>query len=173
MGAQMSDNEFAQRAAALARSNVEETLISASRQYEDAVRQNDEYSASFALEQYAEAQKKYEMLTGAGQQQQNSGQLSNAQRNFLSRRAGGGDELSPARMRDYALAHTRAVNAGLQVDSPQYFAAIAHYADTMGDGRQPPLTEREAAKISGIDERTYAANLQRLRALKAAGQYSD
>jgi hypothetical protein len=88
-------------------------------------------------------------LTGANQPQQQSGQLSNRQVNFLSRRAALGDDLSPSRMKDYALAHTRAVNAGLEVDSPQYFAAVERSVDTMGDGRQPLLDERSAAQICG------------------------
>lgn len=171
----MADNQFAERAAKMAVERVEEKLIKAQRQYEDAMRFDDDISASKAFEKYVRRKEEYDRLTGAGQQQQQQQQpgLSVAQRNFLSRRAAGGDELTPQRMKDYGLAHTRAVNAGLQVDSPEYFAAIERYADTMGDGRQPPLNEREAARISGISEQEYAANAAKLRALKAAGHYRD
>jgi hypothetical protein len=163
------EDEFAHRAAALARANLEEQLIQASRTYEDSLRSNDEYSASAALEQYTEAQHKYNLLTGANQPRQPG--LSVAQQNFLSRRAALGDELSPQRMKDYALAHTRAVNAGLEVDSPQYFAAVERSVDTMGDGRQPVLDERSAAKVCGVSDEVYAANAQKLRAMKARGEY--
>jgi hypothetical protein len=171
MEAQMSD-EFATRASQLALKDLEDGLIQSSREYEDAQRTGDEYSAAVALKNYAQAQRDYEALAGTGQQQQQSG-LSAAQRNFLSRRAAGGDDLSPARMRDYALAHTRAVNAGLQVDSPEYFAAIARHADSMGDGRQKPLDEREAAKLCGISDQEYAQGAAKLRALKAQGMYNE
>jgi hypothetical protein len=171
----MADEGFVDRAAKIAVDQVEQNLIQAERDYVDAMRESDEILAADALRRYAEGKSAYDTLTGANQpqQQQQAGQLSVAQRNFLSRRAAGGDDVTPQRMRDYALAHTRAVNAGLQVDSPQYFAAIEKYADTMGDGRQKPLDEREAARISGVDEETYAAMRARLRALKAAGQYQD
>ena len=169
----MAHDEFAARAARLAASNVEEGLIQAQRDYQDAQRSGDEYTAADALKRYAECKRDYDLLTGTGQQQQASGQLSNAQQNFLSRRLAGGDELSPSRMRDYALAHTRAVNAGWPVDSAEYFAAVARSADTMGDGRQPPLNEREVAKMCGIDERVYAANAAKLAALKRSGRYQD
>jgi len=99
----------------------------------------DEPNAAHALKNCVAAKQQYDALTQASRPPQSaSGQLSNTQRNFLSRRVAGGDELSPQRMEDYALAHTRAVNAGLEVDSPQHFAAVAHHADTMGDGRQRP-----------------------------------
>jgi hypothetical protein len=38
----------------------------------------------------------------------------------------------------------------------------------MGDGRQPPLNEREAAKLCGVDEQTYAINAQKYQAMKGA-----
>jgi hypothetical protein len=177
MEATMADEQFAARAAQLAVSDIEQHLIQSTRDYQDAQRDSDELTAADALKRYADYKQQYDILTGAAerqqQSQQQSGQLSNAQRNFLSRRAAGGDELSATRMKDYALAHTRCVNSGIPVDSPQYFQAIAHYADTMGDGRQKPLDEREAAKIAGVDERTYAANAERLRALKRAGNYQE
>ena len=75
----------------------------------------------------------------------------------MSRRAALGDDLTPERMRDYALAHTRATNAGLEADSPQYFAAVERSVDTMGDGRQPVLNEREAARVCGVSDELYAA----------------
>jgi hypothetical protein len=35
------------------------------------------------------------------------------------------------------------------------------------------LTEREAARISGVDDATYQANKKKLQDLKALGFYSD
>jgi hypothetical protein len=173
MEAKMSGEEdFAERAAALARAGLEERLISASRQYEDSLRSNDEYSASSALQEYAAAKRDFEALSPQ-QQRQQSGQLSNAQRNFLSRRQAGGDQLDAKRMADYARGHERAVAAGFQPDTPQYFAAVAGHVDHLGDGKIPPLTEAEVARMCGIDERTYAANAERLRALKRAGHYQE
>ena len=168
----MSD-EFNQRAAQLALSDIERDLIQASRDFEDATRSQDEYLAADAMKRYAEHKKNYDELAGTGQQQQPSGQLSTAQVNFLSRRQAGGDHLDGKRMQDYARGHDRAVAAGLEPNSPQYFNAVSHYVDHLGDGRIPPLDEREAARISGISEQEYSAHAQRLRALKAAGHYRE
>ena len=112
----MADDNFAERAAQLAVSQAEEKVIKAQRKFEDAQRYGDDVTASKALSKFAKRKEELERLTGANQPQQQPGQLSVAQRNFLSRRAAGGDDITPQRMRDYALAHTRAVNAGLQVD---------------------------------------------------------
>jgi hypothetical protein len=165
----MADPEFADRAAQLAVADAERDLITASRNYEDAQRDGDEISAAVAMRDYAASKKVYDTLTGADQPRQPG--LSNAQRNFLSRRAALGDELTPSRMRDYSLAHTRAVNAGLQPDTPQYFAAVERSVDTMGDGRQPVLDERSAAKMCGVSDEVYAANAARLRSMRATGQH--
>lgn len=177
MGAKMppDDPEFASRAAQIATNEIEKNLISATRSYEDAVRDGDEALAAAALQDYAVYKHQYDALTGGGQQQQHqpSGQLSTAQRNFLSRRAAGGDELTAERMNQYAQGHQRAVSAGLKPDSPEYFKAVEFYVDHQGDGRIPPLDEREAARISGISEQEYAAGAAKLRALKAAGHYQD
>jgi hypothetical protein len=168
------DPEFASTALQVAAFELQEEITTAQRAYEDAQRYQDPNSAGHALRDYISAKQRYDSLVQATSPPQNAnGQLSNAQRNFLSRRVAGGDELTPQRMKDYALAHTRAVNAGLEVDSDAYFRAVAHHADTMGDGRQPPLDEREAAKISGVDEETYAHHARTLRALKARGLYQD
>ena len=169
----MADDGFAQTAIQQAAFSLQEEVLTAQRQYEDSVRYEDTAGAGRALTDYLEAKQRLDSLVQAARPQQNANQLSNAQRNFLSRRVAGGDELSPQRMKDYALAHTRAVNAGLEVDSPQYFAAVAHHADTLGDGRQKPLDEREAAKIAGVDEETYAHHARTLRALKARGYYNQ
>ena len=124
------------------------------------------------MKNYAAAKRDYETLTGAGQQQQPTpGQLSVAQRNFLSRRQAGGDQLDAKRMQDYARAHDRAMAAGLRADSPEYFSAVERAVDLQGDGRMPPLNEREAARLCGVDERTYAENAAKLAALKARGDY--
>ena len=76
-------------------------------------------------------------------------------------------------MRDYALAHVRATNAGLEPDTPQYFAAIERAVDTMGDGRQPLLDERSAAKICGVSDEEYAAQAAKLHNMRLRGEYGD
>jgi hypothetical protein len=153
---------------------LEEQLIQEARAYEDAKRHGDEQSASEALLAYTDKKRQWDALTGSGQQQQQqSGQLTVAQRNFLSRRAAGGDQLDGKRMADYARAHDKALAAGLQQDTPEYFTAVESYVDHLGDGRQPPLNEREVAKMCGIDEETYAQGAEKLRALKASGLYKE
>ena len=167
-------DEFTERAAQLATQAVETELIAATRDYEDAQRLGGEEGASLAadaIKRYAQHKRDFDELTGANQPRQQSGQLSVAQRNFLSRRAALGDDLTPERMRDYALAHTRATNAGLEVDLSQYFAAVERSVDTMGDGRQPVLDEREAARVCGVSDELYAAQAARLRAMKRNGSY--
>jgi hypothetical protein len=173
MEAQMADNELAAEAAKLAIADLERDLVTASRLYEDSVRDGDTASAAYALRDFNSKQVEYNSLTGANQGQQQSGQLSNAQQNFLSRRAALGDELTPARMDDYARAHTRAIAAGLTPDTPQYFKAIEMAVDTQGDGRQPPLTERTAAELCGVSPEEYAQGAARLRSLKQRGFYQD
>jgi hypothetical protein len=168
----MSD-EFAATALQVAAFDLQEQVLTAQRQYEDAQRYEDPHGAGRALQDYLSAKQRLDSLTQANKQQNSNGQLSQASRNYLSRRVAGGDQLTPQRMRDYVLAHTRAVNAGLQPDSAEYFAAVSHHADTMGDGRQPPLDEREAAKIAGVDEETYSHHARTLRQLKARGLYQD
>jgi hypothetical protein len=170
----MANDEFTRQAVGLATRELEENLIQAGRTYEDAARSNDPETAAYALKAYTEAQIAYEKLTGTGgNQQPQQAELSNAQRNFLSRRAAMGDDLSPQRMQDYARAHVRAVAAGWEPDTPQYFAAIEGCVDSQGDGRQSQLNERSAAEISGITDAEYAANAQKLRQLKARGYYQD
>jgi len=164
-------DDFAHQAAQQAVRDLEENLIQASRAYEDAQRSGDTYTAAEAMKMYRAAERSYADMTGAGQPHQNaSGKLSNAQQNFLSRRAALGDDLTPDRMKDYALAHTRAMNAGIEVDSPQYFAAIERSVDSMGDGRQPQLNEREAARICGVSDETYAANAAKMWGMKRRGE---
>jgi hypothetical protein len=169
-------DDFTNRAAQLATQAVETELINATRDYEDAARLGGEDGVSLAadaLKRYAQHKREFDELTGANQPQQQSGQLSVAQRNFLSRRAALGDEITPSRMKDYALAHTRAVNAGLESDTPQYFAAIERAVDSMGDGRQPLLDERSAAQICGVSDEVYAANAAKLRNMRLRGEYGS
>ena len=141
----MSD-EFNQRAAQLALSDIERDLIQASRDFEDATRSQDEYLAADAMKRYAEHKKNYDELAGTGQQQQPSGQLSTAQVNFLSRRQAGGDHLDGKRMQDYARGHDRAVAAGLEPNSPQYFNA----ATTAGAKSRRTLPRRLEFNRKGI-----------------------
>jgi hypothetical protein len=166
-------DDFINRTVQLALSDVERNLIQASRDYEDAVRDGDEYSGAEAFRRYAENKKTFDEMTGGGSQQQQSGQLSAAQKSFLSRRQAGGDDLTPQRWADYARAHDKAVAAGLQPDTDAYFRSIEFYVDHQGDGRQPPLSQTEAARISGISDEEYSAGAAKLAALKRAGHYQD
>ena len=91
-------DDFTNRAAYLAAQAVETELINATRDYEDAQRLGGEDGASLAadaLKRYATHKREFDELTGANQPQQQSGQLSVAQRNFLSRRAALGDDITP------------------------------------------------------------------------------
>jgi hypothetical protein len=164
--------DLTNQAVHLAIKDLERDLIEAGRQYEDAEMAQDAHSMSYALQQYNLKQGELERLTGSGQGQQQSG-LSEAQKEFISRRIKGGDDMSPAREQDYYTAHARAVNAGWQIDSPQYFAAVAGHLDSMGDGRQRPLDEREAAKLCGLTPEEYAQGAAQVRALRRAGYYQD
>lgn len=165
------DPQFNAKAVNIAASEVESNLIAATRSFEDAQRTGDEYAAAAAMREYAALKTQYDILTTPPQQQQQPGQLSVATRNYLSRRAAGGDQIDGQRWNDYIRGHQKAVAAGLQPDTPQYFDAISHYVDHLGDGRIPPLTESEAAAITGCDPQTYAQNAAHLRALKKAGHY--
>jgi hypothetical protein len=82
----MADDDFTNRAAALAVREAERDLTMASRAYEDARRDGDELMAASAFREYANAKSAYDVMTGRDQpqRQQQAGQLSNAQRNFLS-----------------------------------------------------------------------------------------
>jgi hypothetical protein len=170
----MADREFANRAVQLAAADIETNLINFERDYQDALRVGDEALAAEALKSYSTYKFQHDSLTGANQPRHQSSELSVAQRNFLSRRASLGDDLTPSRMKDYSLAHTRAVNAGLQPDSAEYFRAVERSVDTMGDGRDPSglLDEKKAAKLCGVSDEVYAANAAKLRAMKARGEYS-
>jgi hypothetical protein len=170
---QMADHrqEFANQAAAEAIATLEEELIQASRAYEDAERYG--YSAGDAVTRCNKAKVELDALTGANQPRQAQQQLSPAAQQYLQKRVAGGETLSPARWQDYLRGHQQAVAAGWQPDTPQYFAAVSGYVDHLGDGRQPPLDEREVCKMLGLSEDEYAAQAQKLRALKAQGHYGD
>lgn len=173
MEAPMAD-EFTNQATQLALKDLEDNLIAAARQFEDAQRNGDPTSVAYAadaLKNYAAAKREYDALAGGDQRQRQAGRLSNAQVNFLSRRQAGGDQLDARRMQDYARGHDKALAAGLAPDTREYFSAVEQYVDHLGDGRQPPLNEREAAKMCGVDEQTYAINAEKLRAMRARGEY--
>lgn len=55
---------------------------------------------------------------------------------------------------------------GLRVDSPEYFSAVEGHVDHLGDGRQPPLNEREVATMCGISEQEYAGQAAKLRGIR-------
>jgi len=167
----MADNDFASEAAKLAIADLERDLVTASRLYEDSVRDGDTASAALAMREFASRQAEYNSLTGANEPRQPG--LSTAQANFLSRRSAGGDELSPQRLEDYGRGHHKALAAGWAENSPEYFRAVEGYVDSLGDGRSRPLDEREAAKLCGLTDQEYSANADRLAALKRDGHYQD
>jgi hypothetical protein len=84
-----------------------------------------------------------------------------------------GDELSPQRLEDYGRGHHKALAAGWTENSPEYFKAVEGYVDSLGDGRQPVLTERTAAELCGVSAEEYAQGAARLRSLKQRGFYQD
>jgi hypothetical protein len=172
----MADNDFNSRAVQTAINDVEQQLIQANRDFEDAERSQDELLAADAMKRYAQHKRDLDELTGATEQQrqQQSGQLSAAQKSFLSRRQHGGDDLTtPQRWADYARAHDKAVAAGLQPDSDAYFRSIEFYVDHQGDGRIAPLTQTEAAQLCGVTDEEYAQQAQKLARLKREGHYQD
>jgi len=156
----MADEAFVARAAELALADAHEALVQATRAWEDSNRYQDETSGAQALAAYVEAKQKYDALAGTDnkQQQNDAGQLSAATRNFLSRRVAGGDEITPARWQEYLRGHHRAIAAGFEPDTTEYFHAVAGHVDSAGDGRQPPLDEQTAAKISGISPEEYSCS---------------
>ena len=166
----MSD-KFSDEVARLAIDELRDDLVQAQRNFEDAQRTGDAYSAARAMRDYNSAKLEFDKIVNDPQRQ--AGQLSGPQQNFLARRQALGDELTPQRMADYARGHVRAVAAGLEEDSPAYFKAIEMHVDNLGDGRQKPLDEREAARLCDIDDATYAANADKLRWLKQRGFYQE
>ncbi len=171
----MADDEFVRQTAAIAINEAEHQLREARHAYENAAAYGDAETGSHALSQYAEAKARLDVLHSNNRQQNNNstGQLSAATRNFLSRRVAGGDELTPARWQEYLRGHHRAIAAGFEPDTTEYFHAVAGHVDSAGDGRQPPLGEQEAARISGISEAEYAQHAQTLRYLKSRGMYNE
>ena len=165
-------DDFDAAASQVAIRALEEELIQASRNFEDAKRSGDFESAGYAMAAANEAQLKLDKLTGAGQPQP-QGYIP-AEVNLLSRRRAMGDDVdSPARMRDYEIGAAKALQAGWERGSPQYIKAIEMYVDNLGDGRQAPLNEHTAAELCGISPAEYAQNAEKLRWLKAKGYYQD
>jgi hypothetical protein len=167
-------DDFDDRAASNALRLALEERKQATRNYEDAKEIDDDVSAGYAADALVIAQDKIDRLTGTNRAQQQSGELTYTQKNFLSRRAALGDELSPARMQDYARAHVRAVAAGWTPDTPEYFSAIEKCVDGQGDGREPVLDERGAARIceskyGSVSDQEYAQNAQKLAWLRQRG----
>ena len=166
-------DRFTDQTVQIAVQELERELVEAGRQFEDAQRDNDPHSAAWALKEYNAKQAELDRLVGNNQPQQQSGELTHAQRNFLGRRQALGDELSPQRMQDYAQAHVRAVAAGLTPDSPQYFKAIEMAVDSQGDGRQTQLNEHEVAKMCGLSPEEYAQGAAIVAQRKRQGFYQD
>jgi hypothetical protein len=173
MEAKAMSDDFANTALQQAAFSLQEEVLTAQRAYEDSQRYEDTAGAGRALQDYLSAKQRLDSLVQAANPPQANGQLSNAQRNFLSRRQAGGDVLDENRLRDYRRGHDKAMAAGLELDSPQYFRAVEHFVDHLGDGRKPVLDATEAAKISGVDPDTYNHHAKTLRALKARGMYQD
>jgi hypothetical protein len=165
--------EFANQAAAGTVERLQELMADASEEYRQAERYNDYEGSINALSNYTRAKVELDVLTGANQPQQ-QGQLTPAQQNFIARRVRGGDDLeSPRRQRDYAMAHNFAVRGGLQVDSPEYYAACERYLDHAGDGRQKPLSESDVARMCGLTDDEYRVQAEKLQQLKREGHYRE
>lgn len=76
--------------------------------------------------------------------------LTPAQKNFLSRRIAGGDELTKDRVQDYIDGHHKALAARLKVGTPRYFATITDHLDGPREQtEQPARREQPAPKSSG------------------------
>jgi hypothetical protein len=169
MASNLSDQAYA-----IALNNVEDELLESTRAFEDAQRQGDPHSMAYAYERMTEVVAKRDRMTGANEQQQGGGELSAAQQQFLDHRARMGDDWSsPSRRADYTQAHIRAISAGWEIDSPQYFRAVTGHIESCGDGRSPVLNEHSAAELCGISDQEYAANAARLRQLKRSGHYQE
>lgn len=170
----MADNdEFVAQSARIAIGEAEENLIQAQRQYEDAARYGDANSGSTALAEYVAAKQRLDMLTGATtNKQNNAGQLSEASRRFIEKRVQAGEQITEEKWAEYLKGHHAAIGAGFTPDSDAYFKCVEGHLSAVGLG-SPPLSEREAARISGLSEAEYAREAQKFRALKARGYYND
>jgi hypothetical protein len=166
----MSD-KFAYAAQQRAVRKLERDLVEVSRAYEDAAENNDLETATWAMESFNETQLKLKELKGENEPQQQG--LLDSEKDFIARRIAQGDELTPARWRDFEIGAARALQAGWERGSPQYLKAIAGHIDSLGDGRQPPLDERQVARMCGLSDEEYAAGQHEIRARKRAGYYQE
>jgi hypothetical protein len=157
-GGSSNGDEFVNETAQIALSEVERNLVQATRDFEDAARDGDRYLGADAYRRYMENKTTFDKMTDGDQPQQQQQQqpgLSVAQRNYLSRRAYGGDQLTPQRMGDYAKGHERAVAAGfrsqvvriagigLLIDATEYFSCVSNYVDHLGGSNEVAITEIE------------------------------
>ena len=170
----MADDEFSQQAAAIAIAAAEETLIEATRQYQDAARYGDAQSGADALSYYTIARQKYEALINAGSNnQQNAGQqLSEPTRRFLQKRIDAGEQINDQTWQEYLRGHHAAVGAGFTPDSDSYFRCVEGHLTAAGLGK-PPLDATEAAKISGLSPNEYNQQARKFAQLKARGYFQD
>ena len=60
---------------------------------------------------------------------------------------------------------------GVPDDSPQYFELMSMVVEPQN--YQPMMTPNEAAKISGLDAKTYNNGVRRFLSEKAAGSHRD
>jgi hypothetical protein len=133
---------------------------------------------AYAYERMTEVVAKRDRMTGANDQQQQGGELSAAQRQFLDHRSRMGDDWSaPNRRQDYVAGHIEAVKAGWEIDSPQYFNVVKNYVERCGNGGVV-LDEKGAARIceskyGSVSDQEYAQNAQKLAWLKQRGFYQD
>jgi hypothetical protein len=118
----------------------------------------------FSLE--ADLQSRYLQLEPREQQQQ----MSQAKQEWIARRQ---DLASnPIIAQGAALYHDYIVNKmGVKDDSPEYFELMSMVVEPQN--YQPMMTPSEAAKISGVDARTYNQGVNRFLAEKAAGAHKD
>jgi hypothetical protein len=96
-------------------------------------------------------------------------QMSAAKQAWIARRR---DLINPVTVEGAGLFHDYITKKmGVRDDSPEYFELMGHVLEP--DNYQPMITPDEAAKISGVDARTYNQGVRQFMAEKAAGRHRD
>ena len=150
--------EFAAEAAQIALSDLEENLIKASREYEDAQRSNDSVSAAWALKAYSAAKREYDELTGRKPATAATRTIISCTKKFLVP--------TECRWRHTSISGecrstTRATFERSMPVSRKIPRNILRHRVVRRPSRRWTFcapNETEAARITGCDEQTYAAN---------------
>jgi hypothetical protein len=149
--------------------NIAEDIQRGNEQARELLRNGQTEAAQGVMENImsleADLQSRYLQLEPRGEQQ-----MSQAKQEWISRR----QDLAanPVIAQGAALYHDYIVNKmGVPDDSPQYFELMGMVLEPTN--YQPMMTPTEAAKISGVDARTYNQGVNRFLAEKAAGAHKD